>query len=334
MVQSHPASSTAVTPFEQMLEAPLGKRLIRVLQINLGRKCNLSCTHCHVEAGPFRTEELSPAVCEQLIELIERFPQIETVDLTGGAPEMNYGFRPIVEAARAQGKEVIVRSNLTIFLEPGYEDLPEYFAAQQLHVVASLPCYLEDNVDKMRGRGVYDGSIRALKQLNALGYGRDRTLQLDLVYNPPIPTAEPFSLTPGQQGLEQDYKAYLEAHFGIVFNQLFTITNLPIGRTRFQLQHRQLLRPYLKFLETHHNPSTVAHLMCRDELSIDYLGRVYDCDFNQMEGIPAVTTAGQPITVAALLEAGTLDLVQTVRTASYCYGCTAGSGSSCGGALL
>lgn len=340
MVQSHPKQSAlksalkAPTPFDTKLGSPLTKHAIRTLQINLGRRCNLACSHCHVEASPHRTEEMSPEVCDQLIELICRYPQIQTVDLTGGAPEMNYGFRPIVESARARGKDVIVRSNLTIFFEPGYEDLPEYFAAHQLHVVASLPCYLEDNVDKMRGKGVYDDSIQALQQLNALGYGHDSNLQLDLVYNPPIPTAEPFSLTPGQQGLEQDYKAYLQEHFEITFNHLFTITNLPIGRTRFQLSHRRLLRPYLEFLETHHNPVTVEHLMCRDELSVDYLGNVYDCDFNQMEDMPALTPAKVPVTVQHLLNAGSLDVIETVRTAAYCYGCTAGSGSSCGGALL
>lgn len=336
MVQSQPKISTTktLTPFDIKLGSPLTKRSIRVLQINLGRKCNLTCSHCHVEAGPHRTEEMSPEVCDQLVEIIHRFPQIQTVDLTGGAPEMNYGFRPIVEAARAQGKDVIVRSNLTIFFEPGYEDLPEYFAAHQLHVVASLPCYLEDNVDKMRGQGVYNDSIQALQQLNALGYGHDPKLQLDLVYNPPVPTAEPFSLTPGQQGLEQAYKTYLQEHFNISFDHLFTITNLPIGRTKFQLSHRHLLHPYLKFLETHHNPITVEHLMCRNELSVDYLGNVYDCDFNQMEDIPAVTPTGAPVTLKQLLDAGTLDVINTVRTAPYCYGCTAGSGSSCGGALL
>ncbi|MEO0541173.1 MAG: arsenosugar biosynthesis radical SAM (seleno)protein ArsS [Cyanobacteria bacterium P01_A01_bin.105] len=334
MVQTVPTRTAPQTTFESALGGPLTKQPIRVLQINLGRRCNLSCSHCHVEAGPHRTEELSPQVCDQLIELIERFPQIQTVDLTGGAPEMNYGFRPIVEAARAAGKEVIVRSNLTIFFEPGYEDLPAYFAAHQLKVVASLPCYLEDNVDKMRGQGVYQDSIRAIQLLNQQGYGQAPELALDLVYNPPIPKAEPFSLTPGQAGLEQDYKAYLQEHFGIVFNQLYTITNLPIGRTRFQLEHRQLYQPYLNFLATHHNPSTVEHLMCRRELSVDYSGNIYDCDFNQMVGLPACTGNGAPVTVESLLAAGTLDVIDSVRTAAYCYGCTAGSGSSCGGSLV
>ncbi|MGP1373609.1 MAG: arsenosugar biosynthesis radical SAM (seleno)protein ArsS [Almyronema sp.] len=335
MVKAHPplASTDRFTPFAQKLAAPLTKRRIRVLQINLGRRCNLSCSHCHVEAGPHRQEELTPDVCEQLIALIQRFPQIEAVDLTGGAPEMNYGFRPLVAAARAADKTVIVRSNLTIFFEAGYEDLPAYFAQNQLRVVASLPCYLAENVDKMRGQGVFEASVQALKQLNAWGYGQDPALNLDLVYNPPVPTSSDFALTPNQQKLEQDYKAFLHTHFGIVFNQLLTITNLPIGRTKFHLQHRQLHRPYLAFLEQHYNPTTVEHLMCRDELSIDYLGNVYDCDFNQMEGLPARSPKGEPLTVAQLLAADSLDLVEQVQTAAYCYGCTAGSGSSCGGAL-
>ena len=336
MVQSKDleTGSESLTSFKQKLGAPLIKRPIRVLQINLGRRCNLACTHCHVEAGPTRVEELSPKVCDQLIELIQKFPQIETVDLTGGAPEMNYGFKPIVEAARASDREVIVRSNLTIFFEPGYEDLPEYFAARQLRVVASLPCYLEDNVDKMRGKGVYNDSVRAIQRLNKLGYGVNPELQLDLVYNPPIPTADSFSLTPNQQTLEKSYKTYLGEHFGIVFNNLFTITNLPIGRTKFHLNHRHLHQPYLQFLESNFNANTVEHLMCRDQLSIDYLGNVYDCDFNQMENLPAKTAKGENLTVSKLLQAGTLDRIEEIATAPFCYGCTAGSGSSCGGSLL
>ena len=294
----------------------------------------MSCSHCHVEAGPHRTEELSADVCDQLIEAINRFDQIQSVDLTGGAPEMNYGFRPIVEAAKAKGKEVIVRSNLTIFFEAGYEDLPAYFAKHQLHVVASLPCYLEDNVDAMRGKGVYNDSVRAIQKLNALGYGQDPNLKLDLVYNPPVPSDTDFSLTPDQSNLETDYKAYLKEHFGIVFNNLFTITNLPIGRTKFHLQHRKIHQPYLKFLESNYNASTVDHLMCRNELSVDYHGNIYDCDFNQMENLPARDKNGTALNISHLLAAGSLDLIEQIATRPYCYGCTAGTGSSCGGALL
>ncbi|WP_024545517.1 arsenosugar biosynthesis radical SAM (seleno)protein ArsS [Picosynechococcus sp. NKBG15041c] len=331
MVQT--PSPTAITPFTQALGQPLTKTSIRVLQINLGKKCNLACTHCHVEAGPRRTEELSPEICEQLIQLIRTFPQIQTVDLTGGAPEMHYGFRPLVAAARETGKEVIVRSNLTIFFVPGYEDLPEYFAQNQVRVVASLPCYLENNVDRQRGTGVYQDSIAALQRLNALGYGRDPELVLDLVYNPPVPRNTDFSLTPSQTSLEQDYKTYLKEHFQIRFNHLFTITNLPIGRVKHYLQAHELYTPYLRFLADHHNETTVTNLMCRNQLSVDYQGNIFDCDFNQMEDLPAYTAAGKRITVADCLEAQSLDLLETVATKPYCYGCTAGSGSSCGGAL-
>jgi radical SAM/Cys-rich protein len=325
---------TTFMPFAKALGQPLTKQPIRVLQINLGKRCNLTCTHCHVEASPQRTEELSPLVCEQLIQLIQRFPQIETVDLTGGAPEMNYGFRPLVEAATQVGKSVIVRSNLTIFFEPGFEDLPDYFVQHQVQVVASLPCYLEENVDAMRGKGVFDQSVRALQWLNRLGYGHDPGLKLDLVYNPPIPSSPKFSLTPDQGKLETEYKEHLQTQFGIRFNHLFTITNLPIGRTKFQLDHRQLSTPYLQFLANHFNPSTVDSLMCRRELSIDYRGVVYDCDFNQMEDLSAQASDGEPLTVAKLLALDSLDAIATVQTANYCYGCTAGSGSSCGGALV
>lgn len=326
--------ASAVTPFKKKLNAPLTKNKITVLQINLGKRCNLACSHCHVEASPKRTEELSPETCDQLIELIHQFPQIKIVDLTGGAPEMNYGFQPLVEAARETGKQVIVRSNLTIYFEPGFEYLPEYFAKHQLRVVASLPCYLEDNVDKMRGKGVYESSIRAIRWLNQLGYGRNTNLILDFVYNPQLPLSEKFSLAPNQANLEKDYRKFLKEHFDIDFNQLFTITNLPVGRSKFHLERTRLYAPYLKFLEDNFNTSTVEHLMCRDELSIDYLGNVYDCDFNQMENLPAKSRTGETLTVGKLLEAGTLDLIDEIRTASYCYGCTAGCGSSCGGALV
>ncbi len=324
----------STTPFKDKLSSSLTKKGITVLQINLGKRCNLACTHCHVEASPKRTEELSPEICQQLIELIHRFPEIQIVDLTGGAPEMNYGFKPLVEAARLTGKQVIVRSNLTIYFEDGFGDLPEYFAKHQVRIVASLPCYLADNVDKMRGAGVFDSSIKALQWLNQVGYGKEPNLILDLVYNSQLPTTEKFSLAPEQTNLERDYKMFLQEHFGIVFNSLFTITNLPVGRTKMHLERKKLYTSYLQFLESNFNHSTVEHLMCRDELSIDYLGNVYDCDFNQMMNLPAKTRNSETLTVAKLLEAGSLDLISEIQTAAYCYGCTAGCGSSCGGALL
>ncbi|GFE68589.1 arsenosugar biosynthesis radical SAM (seleno)protein ArsS [Chroococcus sp. FPU101] len=324
----------SITPFQDKIKTPLTKHKITILQINLGRKCNLACHHCHVEASPKRTEELSPQVGQELIELILRFPQIQTVDLTGGAPEMNYGFKPIVEAARDLEKEVIVRSNLTIFFEKEFTDLPEYFAHHQLRVVASMPCYLEDNVNQQRGTGVYQKSIQAIQKLNELGYGKEPNLILDLVYNPQIPKTEKFSLTPNQVKLELDYKKYLLENFGIVFNHLFTITNLPIGRTKNQLKNQEIYLPYLKFLESNYNKQTLSGLMCLNQLSIDYLGQVYDCDFNQMENIPATTANGEILTVSKLLELNSLDVISEIKTAAYCYGCTAGSGSSCGGALV
>ncbi|OIP69570.1 MAG: radical SAM protein [Oscillatoriales cyanobacterium CG2_30_40_61] len=325
---------TTLTPFFQKIGFPLTKQPITVLQINLGKRCNLACNHCHVEAGPKRSEELDLGISLQLIELINRFPQIQTVDLTGGAPEMNYGFKPLVEAAIKSKKQVIVRSNLTIYFVPGYEDIPEYCADNQLRIVASLPCYLENNVDKMRGKGVYQDSIQAIQWLNRLGYGKTPELILDFVYNPALPTAEKFTLPPEQSQLEQGYKDYLKQHFDINFNQLLTITNLPIGRTKSYLQQKKLESSYLEFLESNYNPETVSNLMCRNQLSIDYQGYIYDCDFNQMENIPARNAAGKLLTVSDLLDANNLDLINTVKTASYCYGCTAGCGSSCGGSLV
>jgi radical SAM/Cys-rich protein len=214
-----------ITPFKHRLRSPLTKKSVTILQVNLGKRCNLACSHCHVDASPHRTEEMSSVVVDRVIEAIYAFPQLKTVDLTGGAPEMLNGFKPILEAAVATGKQVIVRSNLTIYFVPGYGDIPEYCAQNRVRIVASLPCYLADNVDRMRGQGVFDDSIKALQWLNRLGYGRDPNLQIDLVYNPPIPTSTDFSLTPDQIALERDYKIFLTEHFDVCFNSLFTITN-------------------------------------------------------------------------------------------------------------
>ena len=319
-------------PFAKRIGAPLTKEHIAILQINLGKKCNLACRHCHVEAGPARTEELTDEVLAGLIQLIGSFPQIQTVDLTGGAPEMCHGFRPLVLAARQSGKEVLVRSNLTIFFEEGYADLPSFLAKHQVKVVASLPCYLEANVDKQRGSGVFHQSIEALRWLNRLGYGT--MLPLDLVYNPQMPTdRKGFRLPPDQTALEMDYRDYLGKNFGITFNKLLTITNLPIGRTKSYLKRKNLLESYTTFLHDHFNPATVPALMCRSELSLDYRGRVYDCDFNQMEDLPVLREDGSPMMIRDLLQSGSLEGFRTVRLASHCYGCTAGAGASCGGAL-
>lgn len=338
-----PTTSHKITPFIDKIFASnaeqnqhyLAKQSISILQVNLGKRCNLACNHCHVEASPKRTEELTFDICQQIIELIQRFPQIETVDLTGGAPELNYGFKQIAEAAVRCGKKVIVRSNLTIYFEPGFEYLPEYCANHQMRIVASLPCYLAANVDKMRGAGVFDASIRGVQWLNRLGYGEDPNLVLDFVYNPQVATSvEKFLLPPSQGKLEQDYKMFLKEHFNVSFNSLFTITNLPIGRLGQYLQRHDLYTSYLRFLEDNYNGATIDNLMCRNQLSIDYLGNVYDCDFNQMENLVAKTSEGESLTVAKLLAAGSLDLIESIATASFCYGCTAGCGSSCGGALV
>jgi radical SAM/Cys-rich protein len=321
-------------PFSQRIKHNLTKQKISVLQINLGRKCNLACNHCHVEASPYRTEELSPQVCNQLVEIIEKFPQIQVVDLTGGAPEMNYGFSKLVETARAKQKQVIVRSNLTVFFESGYEYLPQYFFDNQIRVVASLPCYLQENVDQQRGKGVYHLSIQALKKLNKLGYGEDKNLILDLVYNPNLPEQNNFTLTPNQIQLEENYKKYLWDNFQIKFNHLLTITNLPIGRTKIFLDKYNLTQDYLQFLANNFNPATLPYLMCRNQLSIDYLGNVYDCDFNQIENVNSVTKQEEKLTLELILKYHSLDLIEQIPTPNHCYGCTAGSGSSCGGALV
>jgi radical SAM/Cys-rich protein len=327
-------AAESIIPFHQRLDGTLTKKPVTILQVNLGKRCNLACTHCHVDASPHRTEEMSDAVVDRVIELINTFPQLTTVDLTGGAPELLNGFKPILAAAVASGKQVIVRSNLTIYFVPGFEDIPAYCAHNQVRIVASLPCYLADNVDRMRGEGVFAASIKALQWLNRLGYGRDPQLQLDLVYNPPIPTSTNFRLTPDQVTLEQDYRTFFQEHFDVCFNNLLTITNLPIGRTKFQLEHQQLDRPYLEFLSAHHNPDTISGLMCRNQLSIDYLGNVYDCDFNQMANLPAIDHTGAALTIDRLLTAGSLDLITEIQTETHCYGCTAGCGSSCGGSLV
>lgn len=324
----------------------LTKTKINTLQINLGKRCNLACSHCHVEAGPKRTEDMDQDIANDLIDIITHFPQIKTIDLTGGAPEMHQMFRPLVAAAFAHEKQIIVRSNLTIFFVAGYEDLPQYFANHQVRVVASLPCYLADNVDQMRGTGVFDQSILALQKLNALGYGTNPKLQIDLVYNPPLPqksfsddnsnqaSAVKFRLPPDQTNLELAYKTYLAEHFQIEFNHLLTITNLPIGRTKLHLERLNLATDYLEFLSEHFNPDTVNGLMCRNQLSVDYLGNVYDCDFHQMAQIPARNCQGEPITLGMILKAQNLDLITDIALADFCYGCTAGAGSSCGGALV
>lgn len=320
--------------FSQKIGGSLKKDPIRILQVNLGKKCNMACAHCHVDAGPHRNEELNKDALQDILALIERFDQIQSVDLTGGAPEMNNGFRDIVHTTRKYNKEVIDRSNLTIFFVPGFEDLPDFLADNEVKVVASLPCYIESNVDAMRGSGVFQKSIKALQKLNTLRYGSDEKLVLDLVYNPKLPRNDNFSLSPKQDILEKDYKKFLEEQFGVYFNSLITITNMPIGRMKQYLSRKKLYKPYLSFLAENYNEETIPGLMCKNQLSIDYEGNIYDCDFHQMEKVSSLSHKKTPLIVQDLLEENSLDCIPEIQLRNYCYGCTAGCGSSCSGVLI
>jgi radical SAM/Cys-rich protein len=294
---------------------------LETLQVNLGYRCNQSCLHCHVNAGPNRTEEMSGAVIDSVLAFLERRP-IATLDITGGAPELNAHFRRLVSTARGRGVKVMDRCNLTILEQPGHEDLAEFLAREQVEVVASMPCYLEANVERQRGKGVFDGSIRGLRRLNALGYGRDASLVLNLVYNPQGP-----SLPPAQAALEADYKRVLGARYGIVFNKLFVLANMPIQRFGASLLGKGDFDGYLRLLQDAH----LAGVMCRSLISVDWRGFVYDCDFNQMLDLPLQHGARVRRRLADLIDE---DLEgNSIRVAGHCYGCTAGQGSSCGGAL-
>ena len=298
---------------------------LETLQVNLGYLCNLSCTHCHVNAGPKRKELMSREMVDVVLEYIRKKP-IRILDLTGGAPEMNPHFRYLVTEARKMDVEVIDRCNLMILLEPGYEDLAQFLAEQQVTITASLPCYLEENVEKQRGKGIYDGSIEALKLLNNLGYGVQDNLQLNLVYNP-----IDLNLPPEQSGLEADYKRILKEQFEIEFNQLFTITNMPISRFGGMLLSKGLYNKYMGILKDNYSAGNLDTVMCRTLLSVDYQGYVYDCDFNQMLKMPLLASTKPRPHLKELLDE---DLENNIiAVGEHCYGCTAGQGSSCGGAL-
>ena len=292
------------------------------LQVNLGRKCNQACRHCHVDAGPTRTEMASDAVIDAVLAALEANPSLTLLDLTGGAPELHPRFRELVVGARALGREVIDRCNLTILLEPGQADLAVFLAQQQVHVVSSLPCYLQDNVDRQRGRGVFDRSIEGLRRLNALGYGRGGGLLLDLVYNP-----VGAHLPPAQASLEADYKRRLMDDHGVAFDSLLTITNMPIARFLADLRRQGEAEAYQRRLLEAFNPGTVDGLMCRHLLSVDWQGQLYDCDFNQM--LDLEVGHGAPRTIFEW-DAAALGQRRIV-TGRHCFGCTAGAGSSCGG---
>jgi radical SAM/Cys-rich protein len=303
------------------------RKALDTLQINVGYRCNQQCVHCHVNAGPNRKEEMSAETADQVLRFLES-ARIETLDITGGAPELNPYFRRLVVGARALGTRVIDRCNLTITEQPGQEDLIAFLAAHRVTVVASLPCYLQENVDRQRGKHVFEASIRALTKLNAAGYGDPQAgLELDLVYNPLGP-----SLPPAQEGLEAAYKRELGSRYGIVFNRLYTLANMPIQRFGSTLVSTGQFEPYMKLLKSAHRDENLDSVMCRTLLSVDWQGYVYDCDFNQMLGLPLRVDGFKRRRLADLIDVNVEGL--PIEVADHCYGCTAGQGSSCGGALL
>ena len=299
---------------------------LETLQVNLGYKCNQSCVHCHVNAGPTRTEMMSLETINDVLAFVQA-SHVGKLDVTGGAPELNPHFRDLVRAARDLGVHVIDRCNLTILEQPGQEDLARFLADQQVEVVASLPCYLEENVDRQRGKGVFEVSIRALQLLNRTGYGQPGSgLELSLVYNPQGPV-----LPPAQDQLKTDYRAHLGARYGIVFNELYVLTNMPIQRFGSMLISKGQFEHYMDVLKNAYQPANLANVMCRNLVSVDWRGYVYDCDFNQMLGLPLAYQGRAKMHLRELIGR---DLTNNpIVVADHCYGCTAGQGSSCGGAL-
>lgn len=302
----------------------LRRQALDTLQVNLGYRCNQSCVHCHVDAGPKRAEIMSDDTLDAVLVFL-RHATVSSLDLTGGAPELNPGFRRLVREAREMGIRVLDRCNLTILEKKGQEDLAQFLADHGVDVVASLPCYLEENVDGQRGKGVFETSMRALRRLNALGYGDEGTgLRLDLVYNPLGP-----SLPPSQESLETDYKRALAEGHEVLFNRLLTLTNMPIRRFGSMLQSQGRFREYLALLKSAHREGNLGSVMCRTLISVDWKGYLYDCDFNQMLDMPL--DGERPLHISELA-AGEMEGRQ-IRVGEHCWGCTAGQGSSCGGAL-
>lgn len=318
----------ATLPLLRTTDFPaIRRKTLDTLQVNLGYKCNQTCLHCHVNAGPTRTEAMDATTVDLVLNVL-RMRKLAVLDITGGAPELHALFRRLVQEARVLGTRVIDRCNLTILFEPEQDDLAEFLAEQQVEVVASLPCYSVDNVDRQRGSGVFDKSIAALQRLNALGYGRpDSGLVLNLVYNPQGP-----SLPPSQQRLETDYYRELHDRFGIVFNQLHVLTNMPIQRFGSTLISKGQFAGYMKLLKDNYSAANLDHVMCRHLLSVDWRGYLYDCDFNQMLNLPLTLDQRPRPHLRDLLDANLEG--QPIVVADHCYGCTAGQGSSCGGALL
>ncbi|HEU4365159.1 MAG TPA: arsenosugar biosynthesis radical SAM (seleno)protein ArsS [Candidatus Krumholzibacteria bacterium] len=302
---------------------PLHAERITVIQVNIGLTCNLSCAHCHVSSSPRRREQMNWDTMTHVLRVADEI-DAALIDVTGGAPEMNPEFRRFVRVARERGRPVQVRTNLTIMLEPGYEDMPAFFAGNAVRLVASLPCYTEENVDRQRGSGVYGGSIEVIRRLNALGYGHEPHLPLDLMFNPAG------AGLPGDQAqLEADYRRELDGRFGIVFSRLLTIANMPIGRFMVQLRRENKAEAYRRMLRDSFNQATIAPLMCRHQIEVDWNGTLYDCDFNL--ALRKSIGNGKPANIrdfdASLHR-------RRIVTGSHCFGCTAGMGSSCGGALV
>ena len=317
----------AILPLIEQTDFPsIHRRKLTTLQVNLGYLCNMSCLHCHVNAGPTRKEQMELETIEQILKMA-RSASIETIDLTGGAPELNPHFRHLVSEANASGMTVIDRCNLTILQEPGQQDLAEFLADNHVEISASLPCYLEENVDKQRGQGAFDSSIQGLQKLNRLGYGMpDTGLRLNLVFNPQGPM-----LPPPQRELREQYKDHLKEQFGIVFNDLYTVTNMPINRFGSTLVSKGNFNDYMTLLRNAFNSENLENLMCRGLISIDWQGHVYDCDFNQMLELPLQFKNYTKPHVTDLL--GQDLLTNPIVIKDHCYGCTAGQGSSCSGAL-
>ena len=331
---ANPFASRLIADGQQLVAAEL-----RTLQLNLGKMCNLACHHCHVESGPKRREIMTWLTIERIVDWVDTFQDrlnLEIVDLTGGAPEMNPHFRRAVIAFRRRGLHVLDRCNLTILLEEGYEDLIDFFAQHQIEIVASLPCYLEENVDAQRGRGVFDRSIQALQSLNAAGYGKGE-LRLDLIFNP-----VGYGLPPQQNELEQAYRCELSQRYGIIFDRLWTITNMPIKRFEHALRRDGMFDRYMDQLVDAHNCANVDSVMCRSLISVGWQGSVYDCDFNQMLQMPIDPATFGPGDDEHIVERDSRKLwnytpeqlrTRKIRTDFHCFGCTAGAGSSCTGAL-
>ncbi len=318
-------------PFLELSDFPNIRRgATQILQVNIGYKCNQRCLHCHVNASPDRTEMMTTENLALIPQVLKK-RKITQLDITGGAPEMHEGFRALVTQAREMGVSVIDRCNLTILFEPGQEDLAEFLAENHVEIVASLPCYSVDNVDKQRGEGVFDKSIAALQKLNALGYGQpDSPLKLNLVYNPQGP-----SLPPNQTQLEEDYKRELGKHFGITFNQLFALANLPIKRFGSTLVSKGQFESYMQLLKDNYSSANLANVMCMNTISVDWQGHLYDCDFNQQLELPIAhkdpQRSNQKHHLKELLDEDFGG--REICVADHCFACTAGQGSSCGGAL-